>query len=211
MDSSVLSELSGINRKVFFVINGIRSPFVDQAMLLGTHLGDFSNLLWIVMAAVLTLLAQKFVPAFAMVRWLPRRNTVVEFLAMLLAAYVVAACVVTALKVGLHMPRPAAALPAGSVHVLVAPESPFSFPSGHATFAMLVAIVFWPWCRSWGRIFLAVFVLWVGWSRISVGVHFPVDVLTGYVCAAVSVWLGARVLAFQAAGLSMLASRKIKK
>ncbi|MFC4622901.1 phosphatase PAP2 family protein [Comamonas nitrativorans] len=196
MNTGVLSGLSALNHKLFYMVNGVRLPWLDQAMVLGTHLGDFANLVWIVAAALLLLLAYRFVPACAAVRWLPRRDTVVACVTLLLVAYVVAACVVTALKVGLHMPRPAAALPAGSVHVLVAPESALSFPSGHATFAMLVALVFWPWCRGWGRVFLAVFVLWVGLSRISVGAHFPVDVITGYFCAAISVWVGARVLAF---------------
>lgn len=217
MNTSVLSGLSALNHKLFYMVNGVRLPLLDQAMILGTDLGDFSNLVWIVTAALVLLLAHRFAPASAAIRWLPPRNTVVACLALLLVAYVAAACVVTVLKVGLHMPRPAAALPAGSVHVLVAPESPFSFPSGHATFAMLVASVFWPYCRSWGRIFLAVFVPWVGWSRISVGAHFPVDVITGYFCGAISVWLGMRVLAlcsrrrWQAERLSLAVNRNMKK
>ncbi|GAA1101603.1 phosphatase PAP2 family protein [Kitasatospora arboriphila] len=67
-----------------------------------------------------------------------------------------------------------------------------AFPSGHAmasgiTCAALVALV-WPLAGRAGRIWAvgaaAVAVLAVGWSRIALGVHWPSDVLAGWLAAA---------------------------
>ncbi|MEW1911651.1 phosphatase PAP2 family protein [Kitasatospora sp. NPDC085895] len=67
-----------------------------------------------------------------------------------------------------------------------------AFPSGHAmasgiTCAALVALV-WPLAGRAGRIWAvgaaAAAVLAVGWSRIALGVHWPSDVLAGWLAAA---------------------------
>jgi undecaprenyl-diphosphatase len=79
----------------------------------------------------------------------------------------------------------------------IAPETSFSFPSGHAmgsiTLAWVVVLLWWhlhkaPW-RAWRwpvTVLAALFVLAVGLSRIYLGVHFPSDILAGW--AAASVW-----------------------
>jgi undecaprenyl-diphosphatase len=62
----------------------------------------------------------------------------------------------------------------------------FSFPSGHATAALSVAL-------SYGLAFPAValplvaFALLVGWSRVVLGVHYPGDVWVGQVIAVATV------------------------
>lgn len=72
---------------------------------------------------------------------------------------------------------------------LIEPEDRFSFPSGHAAAGLSLALpvglaLAGPWA-------LAVLVLGlaVGVSRCYLGVHYPFDVLTGWVLAAVSVAL----------------------
>jgi hypothetical protein len=72
-------------------------------------------------------------------------------------------------------------------------KEPYSLPSGHSGFAMLVAWVFWPYCLRRWRFVLALCVVWVGISRISVGAHFPADVLAGYLCGGLSAWLATGV------------------
>ncbi len=53
-----------------------------------------------------------------------------------------------------------------------------SFPSGHATAAFALAATVMRYDRLWGSVFM-VFALFVGWSRVFVGVHYPSDVVAG--------------------------------
>lgn len=73
----------------------------------------------------------------------------------------------------------------------IAPESSFSFPSGHAmgtmTLAAVLILLSWrtPW--RWPVLVIAAgFAFLVGLSRIYLGVHYPSDILAGW--AAALVW-----------------------
>ena len=71
----------------------------------------------------------------------------------------------------------------------IAPESTFSFPSGHAMGSMTLACVLvllawhtrWRW---WLALPMAVFTAMVGLSRVYLGVHYPSDILAGWAAAA---------------------------
>lgn len=78
----------------------------------------------------------------------------------------------------------------------IAPETSYSFPSGHAmgsmTLALVVVLLCWyPRSRGGWRwpaaIIAALFVLMVGLSRVYLGVHYPSDILAGWTAA--SVWV----------------------
>lgn len=67
----------------------------------------------------------------------------------------------------------------------IAPETTFSFPSGHAmgsmTLAMVVILLAWYTRWRWPVLLLAsLFVIAVGASRIYLGVHYPSDILGGW-------------------------------
>jgi membrane-associated phospholipid phosphatase len=95
-------------------------------------------------------------------------------------AYLLDGALLGWLKPMLDFPRPPLALPPGSVHLVGEPEFHHSLPSGHSAFAMLVTASLWPALNRWGKLAGAGFVLWVGLSRISLGVHFPADVVAGF-------------------------------
>jgi undecaprenyl-diphosphatase len=75
----------------------------------------------------------------------------------------------------------------------IAPETTYSFPSGHAmgsmTLAWVCLLLAWrtPW--RWSVTLIAfTFTGFVGLSRVYLGVHYPSDILAGW--AAASVWAG---------------------
>ncbi len=69
-----------------------------------------------------------------------------------------------------------------------APESDYGFPSGHAMASMaLVAVLSvmarntrWRW---WVIILGGIFVAIIGWTRLYLGVHYPSDILAGWMAS----------------------------
>ncbi len=84
-------------------------------------------------------------------------------------------------KVLLHRARP-------HLWVSPAPEFDYGFPSGHAmaSMAFVAALVILAWNSRW-RWFVLIagilFVLVIGWTRLYLGVHYPSDVLAGWMAS----------------------------
>ena len=87
------------------------------------------------------------------------------------------------------------AIPRARPHVdaLVTRPHSHSFPSGHATTSFACATVL---ALTFPRLWLPLFVLAaaIAWSRVYVGVHFPLDVLAGAVLGAAIGLVVARAL-----------------
>jgi undecaprenyl-diphosphatase len=88
-----------------------------------------------------------------------------------------------------------------SLWASIAPEHTWSFPSGHAmgsmTLALVLVLLAWPtrW-RWWVALAMAMFVAMVGLSRVYLGVHYPSDILAGWMAA--SAWTcGSYLLVFR--------------
>lgn len=59
-----------------------------------------------------------------------------------------------------------------------APPDRFSFPSGHTAAAFALAVAMYAVLPAWGPLFVVTALL-VGWGRMYLGVHYPIDVLAG--------------------------------
>jgi len=90
-----------------------------------------------------------------------------------------------------------------TIHRLVEEEG-FSFPSGHAmasfTLAVITAYLLWkhvshPVLRSALLVLAAAWFLLMGTSRIYLGVHYPSDILAGFLLSAF--WVSLMILAFR--------------
>ena len=80
-------------------------------------------------------------------------------------------------KILFHIPRPFLVLP--DIHTLFT-ETGYSFPSGHATFFSALAVSLFFLHKKAGYVFMF-FALLIGLARIIAGVHFPIDILGGFI------------------------------
>ena len=91
-----------------------------------------------------------------------------------------------ALKVTLHAPRPY--WYSTDVKALTA-ESTFGIPSGHAQHAVVIWSILATWLkRRWAWIAAILLILFISFSRLYLGVHFPTDVLAGWLIGIFLVW-----------------------
>ena len=190
MFKAILYDWNGGNLWLFHAINDLRGPVLDRFMLVGTQIGDYALFPVYLALAVLT---ATLVSAHATVidpkqdqqlavRWLIT-------LSILCVASLLDGAFLTWAKHWFDYPRPLLALPQGSVNVVGEAEYRRSLPSGHASFAMLIAASLWPMLgnrQRWAAVF---FVIWVGASRVNVGAHFPADVLASWLTALPAVML----------------------
>jgi membrane-associated phospholipid phosphatase len=96
-------------------------------------------------------------------------------------------------KVWVPLPRPAAVLDASQITIIGARLTSHSFPSGHTVSAFSFIIAWLALLGWWRALPIVVIAALVGFSRIAVGAHWPVDVLAGGLIGLVGGWLGLRL------------------
>ncbi|TQI79862.1 undecaprenyl-diphosphatase [Serratia fonticola] len=64
-----------------------------------------------------------------------------------------------------------------------APDS--SFPSDHGTAIFTFALAFLCWHRAWSGMLLMVVAVAIAWSRVFLGVHWPLDMVGGFLLGCV--------------------------
>lgn len=168
----MLQSLSALDTWLFLAVQRLRCPALDLPMTVLSRMDDL-GLVWIVLALLLLLRKQS------------RRCGILMLCALLLE---------TLLCVGLlkHLfarPRPFTMLE--QIVLLVPPETGPSFPSGHAASSFACALLLSCCYGKRAGIPSCLLALFISFSRIYVGVHYPGDVLAGIVTGLLS---GALVL-----------------
>jgi len=64
--------------------------------------------------------------------------------------------------------------------ILRASQDGYGFPSGHVATLTAVVLVLWPYLNWQLKVAGVLLMVLVGWSRIYLGVHFPLDVVGGF-------------------------------
>ncbi len=201
----IFYDWGGWNVWLFHLINDIHTSWLDQFMLFGTRLGDHTNFLLylccMMLVVLVTVVRQNSTES-------PESEAATRLglttISVFVFSYWLDGEIIEWIKTTLDFPRPPLALQSSgffslhgpTLHIVGTPEYHHSFPSGHSAFAMLVAASFWPLLGHL-RFLAVLFVIWVGVSRISLGMHFPADVLGGYLLS-FGVVLGIRFLITQA-------------
>ena len=138
--------------------------------------------------AIITLFGDGLVAAVLLFPFLKKRPDIIWSVLIASLLYMI---ILHSLKRIMDVSRPAGVLSADTFHMIGRRLTKHAFPSGHTTtiFTLMGVIAFTIRKNPiyiWGLIFA----LLVGFSRIVVGVHWPVDVLGGAFLGWFCAWLG---------------------
>ncbi len=196
MSSVLISEILNQNVMLFYFINlGMENSFFNFVMPLITNFGSF--LAWGIICVLLFIFGGEK----------GKKVSIIGLLALILANIVV-----YELKYLVAEPRPFLAL--SNVHQLVSESEIYSFPSGHTASSFAVAVViglkykFNLRGRDYSWLYpLIAFSILIGFSRIYIGVHYPLDVvfgaIVGILSAAIALKLGDNSFVDKIAGLPL--------
>jgi len=155
-----------LNHRLFMDINHLHHPLLDPVMEACILLGGSRIVYVYAVMLLLVAICQRDLMPF-------------RYIAVYCVAVAVGTGIEETLKGIFQIPRPAAAIGLDSILTLGEVKLRNSFPSGHATFSFVTASVLGyrrplPW-----KCVLYAFALLVAWSRIYVGAHYPLDVVSG--------------------------------
>lgn len=185
MDKSLYYDWTGLNLWLFKAINAIHGDSYDMAMVVISHLTDHHYfpyyIAFFLLYVLVTVLGRSIMNRAGTKGFV---NLWVGAFAMMIMGYAINGAVIKTTKNYFEYPRPYVALKKSEVRTLMEmPEEKAyqSFPSGHVAFVTSMVFALWPVLSVGFRWFGVVMIAVVAWSRIAVGVHFPADVLGGFV------------------------------
>ncbi len=149
-----------------FINLSYHNIFLDNLVLLLSNMGII--FFWIIIAVILYFMGNE-----------KTKNIVKKMIIVL----VIVVIVTNLLKVIVMRPRPYTVL---SNLVVLATETDFSFPSGHTSISTSMAFLL---SREYGKYYLMIIPLVVALSRLYIGVHYPSDVLGGFLVGVIVVYL----------------------
>lgn len=194
---SIFYSWGGLNEAIFHAVNGVGGPGYDQVMVAAGAIGFYQNFglyTGFFLLFALWRMARITDPA-------QKKDMAITYLscaATLCLANWLGRELVEHVKDVAALPRPYALYAEGTFRLLDpyanAASAQRSFPSGHAAFSMFMAAPLWRIANTRARWALAVFVFWMGWARLALGVHFPADVVAGWVIGLAVVWVVQAIL-----------------
>lgn len=167
----MLEKIIALDKKLFIFLNGLGSPTFDSLWLLITK-----QAYWTPFFLLLAYLLYKKIGA-------KNLGVVVLFIAIILF------CCNTSVeffKTTFHRLRPCNDPEIKGIIRIVHQSDSFSFFSGHASNSMATMLFLYLILKRYYKYALLVFLypLIFAYSRIYLGVHFPIDILTGYLFGA---------------------------
>ena len=183
----MIASLLTQDQSIFLFLNGIHSPWADIFFYWVSN-----RFVWIPLYAVLAF--------FLIKKW--RKRAILIFIALTLCIFLTdQSC--NLIKHSVQRPRPSHdPVLSEQVHLVAKPDGtlykggPYGFPSSHAANSMALAlwvILYLGERRKWLIIGMLCWVLLVSYSRIYLGVHYPSDLLVGWIlgaCWALVLWRG---------------------
>ena len=147
---------------VLLAVHSTANPQLDVVVTMLTKLGVFWGVFPIATVTALLLFNRR--------RWRSLTYLIVTLLGSII--------INRTAKVLLHRVRP-------HLWESPAPEFDYGFPSGHAMSSMtfVAVLVILTWGSRWRWLVLivgAIFALVIGWTRLYLGVHYPSDILAGW-------------------------------
>lgn len=149
-----------------FIQNNMHEAILDKLMIIFTKLGN-GGLIWIAIS-ILLIISKKH-----------KKAGVVTLVAIVIGAILGEGII----KHIIQRPRPF--IEVNSIHLLVSKPKSFSFPSGHTTAAFAAAVVLSKYFRKY-RVQFFVLAFLIAFSRMYLYVHYPTDVLAGFILGIVS-------------------------
>lgn len=157
----------------YFINNNLANPVFDAIMPPLSSIGGFVSMIAICIIAIIILKYFK-------------KDEYLKIAKLCLYALILSGIIVAAIKLIAHQPRPFVVL--DHVRQLVIPSEPNSFPSGHnsSTFSVATVLIGKFWQNKILVALLIIFCIAIAFSRVYVGVHYPLDVVVGAMIGIVS-------------------------